>query len=118
VEFQQIALLSTTTGEVEEKRLAHPDEAEKYYRGLAGGGETVCIKLSRAWDIPPPSECPKSRSLPSLCCQLRVSRIVRFRGNWSECENERVLVAEGGYTLCAHQFQPRLERASPLCQTL
>ena len=30
-EFQQIALLNTTTGEVEEKRLAHPDEAEMYY---------------------------------------------------------------------------------------
>jgi hypothetical protein len=28
-EFQQIALLNTTAGEVEEKRLAHPDEAEK-----------------------------------------------------------------------------------------
>ena len=27
-EFQQIALLNTTTGEVEEKRLAHPDEGE------------------------------------------------------------------------------------------
>ena len=44
-EFQQIALLNTTTGEVEEKRLAHPDEAEKYYRGLASGGETVRIGM-------------------------------------------------------------------------
>src|SRR5215467_9037173 len=44
-EFQQIALLNTTTGEVEEKRLAHPDEAEKYYRGLANGCETVCIGM-------------------------------------------------------------------------
>ena len=33
-EFQQIALLNTTTGEVEEKRLAHPGEAEKFYRAL------------------------------------------------------------------------------------
>ena len=29
-EFQQIALLNTATGEVEEKRIGHPDEAEKY----------------------------------------------------------------------------------------
>ena len=29
-EFQQIAVLNTTTGEVEEKRLAHPGEAEKF----------------------------------------------------------------------------------------
>ena len=44
-EFQQIALLNTTTGEVEEKRLAHPDEAEKYYRALASEGETVRIGM-------------------------------------------------------------------------
>ena len=44
-EFQQIALLNTTTGEVEEKRLSHADEAEKYYRGLASGNETVCIGM-------------------------------------------------------------------------
>src|ERR1022692_2378384 len=44
-EFQQIALLNTTTGEVEEKRLAHPDEAEKYYRALASAGETVRIGM-------------------------------------------------------------------------
>jgi hypothetical protein len=44
-EFQQIALLNTTTGEVEEKRLAHPDEAEKYYRAFASAGETVRIGM-------------------------------------------------------------------------
>src|SRR5271157_2751630 len=44
-EFQQIALLNTTTGEVEEKRLGHPDEAEKYYRALASAGETVRIGM-------------------------------------------------------------------------
>src|SRR5580692_4103179 len=44
-EFQQIALLNTTTGEVEEKRLAHPDEAGKYYRALASAGETVRIGM-------------------------------------------------------------------------
>jgi hypothetical protein len=31
--------------EVEEKRLAHPDEAEKYYRALASAGETVRIGM-------------------------------------------------------------------------
>ena len=44
-EFQQIALLNTTTGEVEEKRLSHPDEAGKYYRALASAGETVRIGM-------------------------------------------------------------------------
>jgi transposase len=39
-EFQQIALLNITT-EVEEKRLAHPGEAGKFYRALASPNETV-----------------------------------------------------------------------------
>jgi transposase len=38
-------MLNPTTGEVEEKRLAHPDEAEKYYRARAIGGETVRIGM-------------------------------------------------------------------------
>ena len=34
-EFQQIASVDTDTGEFQEKRLGHREEAEKYYRGLA-----------------------------------------------------------------------------------
>jgi hypothetical protein len=30
-EFQQIAFLDRETGEFQEKRLAHPEEAEKFY---------------------------------------------------------------------------------------
>ena len=37
-EFQQIALVDTETGEFQEKRLAHPDEAEKFYRELLAQG--------------------------------------------------------------------------------
>ena len=45
-EFQQIALLNTTTGETEEKRLAHPGEAEEFYRTLASAErETVRIGM-------------------------------------------------------------------------
>jgi transposase len=39
--FQQIALLNTETGEFQEKRLAHREEAEKFYRFLATTGEKV-----------------------------------------------------------------------------
>src|SRR5437762_12258206 len=35
-EFQQIASMDTETGEFQEKRLAHPAEAEKFYRSLVG----------------------------------------------------------------------------------
>src|SRR5436305_9004337 len=35
-EFQQIASVDTETGEFQEKRLVHPDEAEEFYRALVG----------------------------------------------------------------------------------
>jgi transposase len=34
--FQQVAIFDNRTGEVEEKRLQHREEAERFYRGLAG----------------------------------------------------------------------------------
>jgi transposase len=36
--FQQIAFVDTETGELEERRLQHPQEAEKFYRGPAAEG--------------------------------------------------------------------------------
>ena len=35
-EFQQIAWVDTDSGEFQEKRLVHPEEAENFYRALAG----------------------------------------------------------------------------------
>jgi hypothetical protein len=37
-EFQQIASVDTDTGEFQEKRLAHREEAADFYRALAGKG--------------------------------------------------------------------------------
>ena len=34
--FQQVAIFDKTTGEIQERRLAHRQEAEQYYRSLAG----------------------------------------------------------------------------------
>jgi transposase len=36
--FQQIAFVDTETGELQERRLQHPQEAEKFYRELAAEG--------------------------------------------------------------------------------
>jgi Transposase len=36
--FQQIAFVDTETGELQERRLQHPEEAEKFYRELAAQG--------------------------------------------------------------------------------
>ena len=44
-EFQQIALVDTDSGELEEGRLHHPDEAEAFYRTLTGQGKTVRVGM-------------------------------------------------------------------------
>src|SRR5664279_1118470 len=44
-EFQQIAMVDTDTGELEERRLHHPDEGEAFYRALAAQGATVRVGM-------------------------------------------------------------------------
>jgi transposase len=44
-EFQQIAFVDTDTGELQEKRLGHREEAEKFYRGLAAAGQQVRVGM-------------------------------------------------------------------------
>ena len=45
-EFQQIASMDTATGEFQEKRLAHPAEAEKFYRSLVGQNVRMGMEAS------------------------------------------------------------------------
>jgi transposase len=45
-EFQQIASVDTDSGEFQEKRLAHPAEAEQFYRALAGAKVRVGMEAS------------------------------------------------------------------------
>ena len=43
--FQQIAFVDTDTGEVQERRLEHREEAEKFYRDLATQGMKVRVGM-------------------------------------------------------------------------
>jgi transposase len=43
--FQQIAYVDTDTGELQERRLQHREEAERFYRGLAARGMKVRIGM-------------------------------------------------------------------------
>jgi transposase len=43
--FQQIAFVDTETGELQERRLGHREEAEKFYRDLAGRGQSVRVGM-------------------------------------------------------------------------
>ena len=53
-EFQQIASVDTDTGEMQEKQLAHREDAEKFYRALAIAGQQVRVGMDvprqRKWD--------------------------------------------------------------------
>ena len=41
--FQQIAWVDTDSGELQERQLAHPEEAEKFYGALAAAGQQVGV---------------------------------------------------------------------------
>jgi transposase len=43
--FQQIAFVDTDTGELQERRLEHREEAEKFYRDLAAQGVKVRVGI-------------------------------------------------------------------------
>ncbi len=43
--FQQIAYVDTETGELQERRLQHREEAEKFYRELAAQQMKVCVGM-------------------------------------------------------------------------
>jgi transposase len=43
--FQQIAYVDTETGELQERRLQHREEAEKFYRDLAAQGLKVRVGM-------------------------------------------------------------------------
>jgi transposase len=43
--FQQIAFVDTDTGELQERRLEHPEVAEKFYRDLAAQGRKVRVGM-------------------------------------------------------------------------
>ena len=54
--FQQIAGVDTETGEVQERRLEHREEAEEFYRNLAAQGASVRVaaRPRRRGGHPPP----------------------------------------------------------------
>ena len=43
--FQQIAYVERETGELEERRLSHREEAERFYRDLAAQGARVRVGM-------------------------------------------------------------------------
>jgi transposase len=50
--FQQIAFVDTETGELQERRLEHREEAERFYRDLRAPGTMVRVGMEASGHAP------------------------------------------------------------------
>ncbi len=72
--FQQVAIFDNRTGEIEEKRLAHREEAEGFYRSLSG--EQVLLGMEACGHYP-----WFERLLAELGCELQLGDAARIRAS-------------------------------------
>ena len=77
-EFQQIAWVDTDTGEFHEQRLAHREEAEKFYRALAVGGQKIRVGMEASGH---------ARWFERLLAELRIELWI---GDAAEIRTQRV----------------------------
>ncbi len=75
--FQQIAFVDTDTGELQERRLGHREEAEKFYRDLAARGAQVRVGMEASgharWF---------ERLLAELNFELWIGDAAKIRAKW------------------------------------
>jgi len=77
-EFQQIASVDTDTGEFQEKRLTHREEAEKFYRALACAGQKVRVGMEASGH---------ARWFERLLAELQIELLI---GDAAEISTKRV----------------------------
>src|SRR5947208_14059722 len=77
-EFQQIASVDTDTGEFQEKRLTHREEAEKIYRALACAGQKVGVGMEASGH---------ARWFERLLAELQIELLI---GDAAEIRTKRV----------------------------
>src|SRR5213080_2361132 len=77
-EFQQIASVDTDTGEFQEKRLTHREEAEKIYRALACAGQKVRVGMEASGH---------ARWFERLLAELQIELLI---GDAAEIRTKRV----------------------------
>jgi hypothetical protein len=66
--FQRIASVDTDTGELQEKRLAHREEAERFYRALAASKQKVRVGIEASG---------QARWFERLLVELQVEQWIR-----------------------------------------
>jgi len=77
-EFQQIASVDTDTGEFQEKRLTHREEAETFYRALACAGQKVRVGMEASGH---------ARWFERLLAELQIELLI---GDAAEIRTKRV----------------------------
>src|SRR5881396_167535 len=77
-EFQQIASVDTDTGEFQEKRLTHREEAEKIYRAVAASGQKVRVGMEASGH---------ARWFERLLAELQIELLI---GDAAEIRTKRV----------------------------
>ena len=116
--FQQIAFVDTDTGELQERRLQHREEAEKFYRDLAAQGikvEVVSVQsnflLSSAVSQFPtrtPSRLtPFTRRMPAARSGLRSPQSDASYASRRIAANLRLIV-DGAYGRCSSAIRYRV----------
>jgi hypothetical protein len=68
--FQQIAFVDTETGELQERRLGHREEAEKFYRDLGAPGVGGGNRRSGSWQFSKKYARCRSKTMDSLTSLL------------------------------------------------
>jgi len=99
--FQQIAMVDTETGEFQEQRLAHREEAEKFYRELAGRGVQVRVGMEASG---------QARWFERLLAELQVELWI---GNAAEIRAKRVRKKKTDREDARHILQLLLEDRFP-----
>ena len=61
--FQQIAFVDSETGELQERRLQHREEAEKFYRELAAEGMKVRVGMEASGHHAGLNDCSRNCNL-------------------------------------------------------
>jgi hypothetical protein len=94
-EFQQSASVDSDTGEFQEKRLAHREEAEKFYRALAGQKVRAGMEASG-----------HGRWFERLLSELQVELWI---GDAAEIRSQASAKAEDGSAGCAADSETHAE---------
>jgi hypothetical protein len=92
-EFQQSAFLDSESGEFQEERLMHREEAETFYRGVAAPGEKVRVGMESSghsrWSDRVPDPNDSKRAQVGKAQTIHESEMALFSECIQKCARKR-----------------------------